>query len=205
MTVKFLWNLITILQKISIKISIRKIEELLIFQGFDQTFFQELDDSRILVNFFKDFDRDPWRQLYCLTIQMTIQFFKNYMTVKFFQYLMKSVQKILKYIWIMKLYQNGILVKFPRIWSEFFLRIRWPRKCFGILHRFQSELWWPLLLSNNLDDHRILMKLVLDFIKILQELDDHGNNMTIFNDFDQNSGCQPHYQTIQMAIEFFKK
>ena len=95
-----------------------------------------------------------------------------------------------------------IIQQFRWLWNS--TRIRWPRKCFGILHRFLSKFWWPVLLSNNLDDHRILMKLVLDFIKILQELDDHGNNMTIFNDFDQNSGCQPHYQTIQMATEFFK-
>ena len=108
--------------------------------------------------------------------------------VKFFQYLMRSLQEILK---------NS-----PRIWSEFFSRIRWPRNCFGILQGFRSEFWWPVLLSNNLDDHRILVKLVLDLIRILQELDDHGNNITIFNDFDQNSGSQPYYATIQMAIEF---
>ena len=85
MTPEFLWwnyceffkDLITILQEIFINISIRKIDELWIFQGFDQNFFQELDDPRILVNFFKDFDRNSGGQLYCLTIQMTIQFFKN--------------------------------------------------------------------------------------------------------------------------------
>ena len=102
-------------------------------------------------------------------------------------------KKIMEFLW-----------KSPRIWSKFSLGIRWPRNGFGIPHGFQSEFWWPDLLLKKLDDHRILVKLVLDFIRILQELDDLGNDMTIFNDFDQNSGCQPHYQTIQMATEFFK-
>ena len=116
--------------------------------------------------------------------------------------------EVFKKSWNIFRSENYIKMEFlrnsPRIWSEFFLRISWPRNCFGILHGFRSEFWWPVLLSNNLDDHRIIVKLVLDFIRILQELDDHGNNMTIFNDFDQNSGSQPHYQTIHMAIEFFK-
>jgi hypothetical protein len=48
------------------------------------------------------------------------------------------------------------------------------------------------------------VRFFLDLTRILQELDDHGIIMNIFNDFDQNSGSQPYYPTIQMTIEFFK-
>ena len=75
--------------------------------------------------------------------------------------------------------------QFRWLWNS--RRIRWPKNW--------SEFWWPASLI--IQQFRWLWK-------SFQELDDHGNNITIFNDFDQNSGCQPHYQTIQMAIDFFK-
>jgi hypothetical protein len=40
--------------------------------------------------------------------------------------------------------------------------------------------------------------------EFFKKKDDHGIIMNIFNDFDQNSGSQPYYPTIQMTIEFFK-
>ena len=52
-------------------------------------------------------------------------------------------------------------------------------------------------------DHRIIVKFVLDLIRILQEIDDHGIIVKIFIYFDQNSFSQPYYPTIQMTLEFF--
>ena len=52
-------------------------------------------------------------------------------------------------------------------------------------------------------DHRILLKFLLDLIRILQEIDDHGIIVKIFIYFDQNSSSQPYYPTIQMTSEFF--
>ena len=40
-------------------------------------------------------------------------------------------------------------------------------------------------------DHRIIVKFVLDLIRILQEIDDHRIILNIFIDFDQNSLSQP--------------
>ena len=71
----------------------------------------------------------------------------------------------------------------------------------------------PALLANNSDDyrilqemydHRILVKFFLYLIIILHEIDDHGNIVKIFIEFNQNSVSQPYYITIQMTIEFFK-
>ena len=71
----------------------------------------------------------------------------------------------------------------------------------------------PALLANNSDDyrilqemydHRILVKFFLYLIIILHEIDDHGNIVKIFIEFNQNSVSQPYYLTIQMTIEFFK-
>ena len=53
-------------------------------------------------------------------------------------------------------------------------------------------------------DHRIIVKFVLDLIRILREIDDHWIIVKIFIYFDQNSLSQPYYQTIQMTLEFFK-
>ena len=53
-------------------------------------------------------------------------------------------------------------------------------------------------------DHRIIVKFVLDLIRILQEIDDHGIIVKIFIYFDQNSFSQPYYPAIQMTLEFFK-
>ena len=39
-------------------------------------------------------------------------------------------------------------------------------------------------------DHRIIVKFVLDLIRILQEIDDHAILMKFFKDFYQNSGGQ---------------
>ena len=71
----------------------------------------------------------------------------------------------------------------------------------------------PALLANNSDDyrilqemydHRFLVKFFLYLITILHEIDDHGNIVKIFIEFNQNSVSQPYYITIQMTIEFFK-
>ena len=71
----------------------------------------------------------------------------------------------------------------------------------------------PALLANNSDDyrilqemydHRFLVKFFLYLIIILHEIDDHGNIVKIFIEFNQNSVSQPYYITIQMTIEFFK-
>ena len=47
------------------------------------------------------------------------------------------------------------------------------------------------------------MIFVLDLIRILQEIDDHGIIVKNFIYFDQNSFSQPYYPTIQMTSEFF--
>ena len=71
----------------------------------------------------------------------------------------------------------------------------------------------PALLANNSDDyrilqemydHRFLVKFFLYLIIILHEIDDHGNIVKIFIEFNQNIVSQPYYITIQMTIEFFK-
>ena len=49
------------------------------------------------------------------------------------------------------------------------------------------------------------MKLKMDFDQnSLQKLDDHGILIKFFKGFNQNSGGQPQYPTIQMPIESFK-
>ena len=49
------------------------------------------------------------------------------------------------------------------------------------------------------------MKFQRDFDQnYFKELDDHGILVKFFKDFDQNSGGQPQYPTIQMTIEFIK-
>ena len=58
----------------------------------------------------------------------------------------------------------------------------------------------PALLANNSDDyrilqemydHRFLVKFFLYLITILHEIDDHGNIVKIFIEFNQNSVSQP--------------
>ena len=46
---------------------------------------QEIDDHRIIVNIFIDFDQYSVSNPYYITIQMTIEFFKIYMTKGFLQ------------------------------------------------------------------------------------------------------------------------
>ena len=53
-------------------------------------------------------------------------------------------------------------------------------------------------------DHRIIVKFVLDLIRILQEIDDHGIIVKIVIYFDQNPFTQPYYPKIRMTLEFFK-
>ena len=71
-----------------------------------------------------------------------------------------------------------------------------------------SQPYYPTIqmtleIFGELYDHRIIVKFVLDLIRHLQEIDDHGIIVKIFIYFDQNSFCQPYYPTIQMTLEFF--
>ena len=51
-------------------------------QDLDQNSFHELDDHRILMKFFEDFDQNSGGQP---IIQMTTEFFKNQITTEFFK------------------------------------------------------------------------------------------------------------------------
>jgi hypothetical protein len=73
---------------------------------------------------------------------------------------------------LQKLDDHGIFVKF----FQDLIRILQVWDYHGILQKFWSEFWWPSLVSNNSDDYQIL-----------QELDDHRIIMKLSRDFDQNS------------------
>ena len=104
MTTEFLWNLIRI--------------------------FQEMDEHVIILKIFIDFDQNSVSHCYYITIQMTLEFFKNSTTKEFLWYL--------SWIWSIRILQE----------------IDDPNQCENF-HIFRSEL----LLSNNSDDIRILQEL----------------------------------------------
>ena len=92
-------------------------------QDLDQNSFHELDDHRILIKFFEDFDQNSGSQP---IIQMTTEFFKNQITTEFFWDLIRIFQEMDDHGFLMKFfkdfYQNfggrskypnsGILLKF---------------------------------------------------------------------------------------------
>ena len=141
-----------------------------------------------------------------MTSRFLQEFNDHEILVIFFQSLIRILQKIVKNTSIRKLDRYGILVNFSQNLIRFIFN-----NSFGILQLFRSEFRWPALLFKNLndyeilrelDDHRIIVQLFLNLIRLVQELDVHRINMKICNDFDQNSGGQPNYSIILMTMKF---
>ena len=143
-----------------------------ILPGFDQ------NSSRNLEKYFDQEIRSIWN-----SCEILLGFNQN------------SIQELDVYGNLLEFWWPDLLSNDSDDWNS--SRIEWPRNYCENFH------WFRLALSSNnsdddwvlqeLDDNRIFVKFVMDFIKIHQEIDDHRIIVKIFIDFDQNSVRQPYY------------